>query len=266
MALRWFDHHLRGVDTGADLIPPVTQYEQGTERWTITPDWPEPAVRPQRMYLRSGEGLSAEPPGSAEGGSAILQQPLSGLCSGSTPQWTAGGLNIPGCTDDLRHEGHLSPHWTTAPLTEPLHVNGPIAANLWISTTASDAAVTVRVVDVAPDGRATDLTDGWLTASLRAVDPSRSRMVGGENLQPWHPFTAASVLPVPAGTPLQLQVEILPTDAVIQPGHRLQVMVSPSDFPHAVPTLPALARQTGGILTVLHDADHPSYVALPIVH
>jgi putative CocE/NonD family hydrolase len=263
MALRWFDRHLRGLEPGADSSPPVTQYELGTERWTTPADWPAPGSRPQRLYLRGAEGLSPDTPGPAEGGSSTLQQPLSGLCTGSTAQWTAGGLDIPGCTDDLRHEGHFSPHWTTPPLTEPLHLNGPIAANLWISTTASDAAVTVRVADVAPDGRVTDLTDGWLSASFRAVDPARSRIVAGENLQPWHPFTADSVLPVPAGTPLLLQVEVFPTDAVIRPGHRLQIMVSPSDFPHAIPSLTGLARQTGGILTVLHDAAHPSYLALP---
>jgi putative CocE/NonD family hydrolase len=265
MALRWFDQHLKGMGTGVDATPPVTQYEEGPDRWAAAPDWPTPAIRTQRLHLRSAEGLSPEPAGPGEGGSSTLQQPLSGLCTGSTAQWTAGGMRIPGCTDDLRHEGHLSPRWTTPPLTEPLHLNGPIAANLWISTTGADAAVTVRVVDVAPDGKATDLTDGWLSASFRAVDRGRSRLVGGENLQPWHPFTAASRLPVPAGAPLLLQVEVFPTDAVIEPGHRLQVMVQPSDFPHALPSLPSLARQTGGILTVLHDAEHPSYVALPVV-
>ena len=265
LALRWFDRHLRGIDSDADLTPPVTQYVEGPDSWTTTPDWPAPAIRPQRLHLRGAEGLSPEAPGPGEGGSSTLQHPLSGFCTGSTAQWTAGGMRIPGCTDDLRHEGHFSPRWTTPPLSEPLHLNGPIAANLWVSTTATDVAVTVRVVDVAPDGRATDLTDGWLSAPFRAVDAGRSRIVAGENLQPWHPFTAASVQPVPSGVPMLLQVEVFPTDAVIRPGHRLQVMVSPSDFPHAIPSLPSLARQTGGILTVHHDADHPSYVALPVV-
>jgi predicted acyl esterase len=125
--------------------------------------------------------------------------------------------------------------------------------------------VTVRATDVAPDGTSTELTDGWLAASFRAVDPSRSRYVGGQLLQPWHPFTQASVLPVPAGQPMELPIEIFPTDAVIPAGHSLRVYVGPNDFPHAVPPLDQLTGELGGVVQVLHDPQHPSYLELPAV-
>jgi predicted acyl esterase len=87
--------------------------------------------------------------------------------------------------------------------------------------------------------------------------------VRGELLQPWHPFTRESVLPVPAGKPVELPVEVFPVNAVIAKGHRLRVSVGPSDFPHAIPPVPGLADSLGGTVRVLHDSRHASYVALP---
>ena len=122
---------------------------------------------------------------------------------------------------------------------------------------------TVRVTDVAPDGSSTELTDGWLAASFRKLDPTRSRYVNGQLLQPWHPFTRDSVLPVPSGQPLEMQVEIFPTNAVIAKGHSLRIDVEGGDFPHATPPAPLLANELGGVVKLLHDPQHPSYIALP---
>ncbi len=145
-------------------------------------------------------------------------------------------------------------------------------------TTASDAVVTVRVKDVGPDGKATELTAGWLAGSFRAVDPSRSRYVASRRgkdmrrkgrrvlLQPWHPFTRDSVLPVPAGEPVELPVEVFPTRATIKRGHRLRITVAGGDFPHQVPPLPQAAGSLAGRVEVLTEPGHASYVELPAIH
>ena len=71
------------------------------------------------------------------------------------------------------------------------------------------------------------------------------------------------MLPVPSGQPLEMQVEIFPTNAVIAKGHSLRVDVEGGDFPHATPPAPLLANELGGVVKVLHDPQHPSYFALP---
>ena len=114
--------------------------------------------------------------------------------------------------------------------------------------------VSVRVTDVRPDGTSQELSGGWLAASFRKLDRKKSRRVRGKLLQPWHPFTRESVLPVKAGEPMQLDVEVFPLNAVIQKGHSLRVSVNPSDFPHAVPPLPQFLDSLGGEVQVLHDA------------
>jgi putative CocE/NonD family hydrolase len=267
LQLRWFDHWLKGLDTGVAAIPKVTQYAYGDDRYETQPDWPDPRLAPQRWYLRAGATVSPEaPPPAGEAPQAFVQQPLSGICTMSTGQWTAGlGEQLPCFTDDRPNTLSGGASYTSAPLDRDVRVDGPIGARLWVTTTAADAAVTVRVDDVAPDGTSTGMTTGWQTAAFRAVDPRRTRVVGGHVLQPWHPFTPSSVLPVTPGEPTALDVEVFPTSWVLKAGHRLKVVVDPADFPHAVPPAPALLARLGGQVSVLTDAAHPSAIELPVV-
>jgi len=263
IALRWFDRWLKGMKTKIKRIPKVTQWTYGRERYETQADWPDPRLRPGMLHLRADGGLTMERPGADEGSDSFFQHPLSGVCTQSTDQWTAGlGAAIP-CTADNRLNEQTGVNYTTAPLERDLELSGPMAARLWLATSASDAVVSVRVTDVAPDGSSSELTGGWLAASFRAVDRSKSRRVRGKLIQPWHPFTRESVLPVEAGEPMRLDVEIFPLNAVIKKGHSLRVSVNPSDFPHSVPPLPQFANSLAGQVDVLHDARHASSVTLP---
>ena len=276
--LRWFDHWLYGMNTHIKRIPKVTQYAYGKERYKVQPDWPDPRLKPRRRYLRGGGRITRPAPEAAETPLAFTQNPAAGICTQSTVQWTAGlGDAIP-CTDDGSVDDADGAVYTSKPLPRKLELSGPILANLWVKTTASDAVVTVRVKDVGPDGKATELTAGWLAGSFRKVDPSRSRYVASRRgkdvrreghrvlLQPWHPFTRDSVLPVPAGQPIELPVEVFPTRATIKRGHRLRITVAGGDFPHQVPPLPQVAASLGGQVQVLTEPGHASYVELPAIH
>jgi predicted acyl esterase len=264
LQLRWFDHWLKGMDTRIDQIPKVTQYTPGDERWETQADWPNPKLDPQTWYLRGGQTLTREAPGTSEPAQSFVQHPLGGLCTMSTGQWTAGLAEaLPCFTDDRPNTLSGGASYLTAPLSQDFRLSGPLAAKLWVTTTASDAAVTVRVDDVAPDGTSTGMTTGWQTAAFRAVDPKRTRTVKGHLLAPWHPFTQASVLPVKSGEPTALDVEIFPTNWVLKAGHRLKIVVDPADFPHQLPPLPALLARLGGQVRVLTEPGHASSIELP---
>jgi putative CocE/NonD family hydrolase len=266
LELRWFDRWLKGLDTDVAGIPKVTQYVYGDERYETQPDWPDPRLAPQRWYLRGAQRLTPDAPAVPEPPQSFVQQPLAGACTMSTGQWTAGlGEPLPCFTDDRPNALSGGASYTSDPLPADLRLSGPLAARLWVTTTASDAAVTVRVDDVAPDGTSTGMTTGWQTASFRATDATKARVVRGHLLQPWHPFTQASVLPVPAGEPTALDVEVFPTSWALKAGHRLKVVVDPADFPHALPPAPALLPRLGGTVQVLTDPSHPSAVELPVV-
>lgn len=263
--LRWFDHWLKGIDTDVEAIPPVTQWIDGPDRYETQPDWPHPRIRPQRLYLRDGGRLSDDKPAGDESPEAFVQHPLSGICTLSTTQWTAGLLGALPCTDDNRDNEGGELVYTTPPLREPLKLSGPAVANIWASTTASDAVLSVRVTEVSPSGRSRQLSAGWLSASFRAVDERRSRWIGDRIMQPWHPFTRESVEPVPEGEPVKLAVEIFPLSAEVRRGHRLRITIGPSDFPHSLPPLPGLLRSLAGRVSILHDAERASHVDLPVL-
>jgi putative CocE/NonD family hydrolase len=266
LQLRWFDQYLKGIDTNVGAIPKVTQYTPGDGRYETQPDWPDPRLDPQRWYLRGGQAVSRDAPAAGEAPQSFVQHPVAGVCTMSTGQWTAGlGEQLPCFTDDRLNALSGGASYTSTPLAADLRISGPIAARLWLSTTASDAAVAVRVDDVAPDGTSAGMTTGWATAAFRATDARRSRTVRGHLLQPWHPFTQESVLPVAAGTPTAVDVEVFPTNWVLKAGHRLKIVVDPSDFPHALPPAPALLARLGGQVSVLTDPAHPSAVELPVV-
>lgn len=266
IALQWFDRYLKQQRNGAENQPDVTQYVYGAEEYRTSRDWPHPRMRPRRLYLQAGGGLDAAPPTDA-GTDLVLQQPVNGLCSMSASQWTAGviGLLPLPCASDNRITELLEATYTSAPLEAPLYVNGPIQANVWISTTALDAGLVVRITDVAPNGQSREITNGILTASKRAVDLARGRRIGGVSLQPWHVFSEDTELPVIPGQAMLMQVEVFPSSFEIAPGHRLRVSIGASDLPHGLPPLPDLLSGLIGLLSVHSGAEQPSHVVLPVV-
>lgn len=273
IALMWFDKYLKGMNTGAERVPNVTQYLTGERHYSIASDWPHPQARAERWHLRGDKSLTKDLPGASEASHFTLPIPVAGLCSLSTSQWTAGLLGVlPLPVSCLKGDNGINElpligavTYTTAPMDQDYYINGPIQADLWVSSAMSDAGIAARITDVGPDGTSTELTNGILTASMRMVDESRSRKLGGVMIQPWHPYTAESRQPLTAGTPVLASVEIFPTSTVIKQGHSLRIAISTSDFPHGLPPVTDLLDQLLGVLTIHSDAEHPSSVVVPVV-
>ena len=265
--LQWFDQYVKGMSVGADQLPNVTQYVSGYGHFVTATDWPNPQVQAQQLYLHGDKSLSSISPAPGEASNQVLQEPIEGLCSISTSQWTAGlvGLIPLPCFSNDNIDETLDVKYQTAPMAEDMVINGPIEADVWMSTTAADAGLSVRVDDVDSSGNATALTDGIQTASLRAVDTTRSRTMNGLMITPWHPFTQASIEPLTSGTAVLVPVEIFPTSAIIAKGHSLRVAVGASDLPQGIPPLPTLLQSLLGVITVYSDVAHPSSVIIPVV-
>jgi putative CocE/NonD family hydrolase len=267
IALAWFDHYLKGMDNGAEVMPKVTQYLYGEERYAVMEDWPHPQARAERWHLRGDGSLTQTAADADESANMILQQPVGGICSDSTAQWSAGILGVVPlpCYEDNRVAEALEFTYTSTPMDQDYFINGPIQADLWISTTALDAGVVVRVTDVAPDGVSKQLTSGLLTASARALDSERSRFLDGQMIQPWHLCTKESRETPGLNQIVPINVEIFSTSAVIKEGHALRISVGASDFPRGIPPILDLLDQLAGLLTIYSDAEHPSSVVFPIV-
>jgi len=119
-------------------------------------------------------------------------------------------------------------------------------------------------------GASSQITSGTLVASLRSVTPTRCRSsvadcsvyARGRMTEPWHPYTHASQVSLTPNVPTELDVEIFPTSAVIQPGHSLRLTIATGDFPHETLTLSTLLNSAGGIDTLYLGPTHPSAIYL----
>jgi putative CocE/NonD family hydrolase len=112
-------------------------------------------------------------------------------------------------------------------------------------------------VDVFPDGRAFNLTDGIIRASYREVDAA-------------HPDASQPSLIEP-GRAYAYEIDLWGTANTFRRGHHLRLEVTSSSFPRWDRNLNtgesgvssaamAVARQT-----ILHDAEHPSALRLWVV-
>ena len=296
LMLQWFDQYLKGMNTGASTLPNVTQFVEGygalgTTRYARATDWPHPQMTPQRMYLRGNMTLSTQKPMVTEPSHTIVEPKAPVItyaksddgttvtskvtlndgsdCSSSYVQWTLG---MGGLLPKLCHTNSATVEreqkaliFETPTLSSDLYLNGPIQADIWMSTTRPDAAVAVRVDSVDIFGKATPISTGLMSAIYRAVDPSRSRFVKGVMIQPWHPFTEASRLPVVAGQPMLVPVEVFPAAALIRKGNKLRIAISASNQAMGVWPMPQQERANGNVSTIYNDPARPSSVVLPVV-
>jgi uncharacterized protein len=262
--LRWFDHWLRGVDTGVLREAPVTYWVMGANAWRTGQDWPLPETQWTKLYLSSWERLSAQP---------FLEHSVDDhLPPDAFVQMP------PTQTNAIAKLRYLS-----EPLAHDLLVAGPIVLNLWASIDQDDTNWIVILKDVGPDvsvrtaregERAIrtdlderELTRGWLKASLRAIDPVRSLP-----WKPWHRLTRRSRQPVAPGEINEYSIEVLATANLFKAGHRICVEISSLDLPTGVsgstnveyiPYHIASSRTT--LHKLYHDARHPSHLLLPVI-
>jgi putative CocE/NonD family hydrolase len=267
LQLRWFDHYLRGVkDPGLRSLGPVLYDRIGEGRFHAAPTWPVPGISYTRAYLGGTSmpgttGTLGPKPGS-DGPDMLPWQPSSGLCTRSTYVGTFGLAPTTPCetnngTNDMTGLAY------DMPLTKDLDLTGPMSAHLFVSTTGSDAFLTLHLEDVDPSGNADEITGAWDSLSFRALDMPRSTRIG-RDIVPFHPYTKDSVETIEAGKVYDWWVEIRPSAVRLKAGHRLRLSVQPSDAARFLPTVPKVAAMAGSAVSLYHDRQHASYVVLPV--
>ena len=157
---------------------------------------------------------------------------------------------------------------------EPTAICGPAVLTLWAQLTTLDTDFFVLVADLAPDGQFYGLQRGLLRASHRAIDQERSDYVEcdgrKELIRPHHPHTCLQ--PVTPHEPTEYQIEIPAFGHVFRPGHKLAlVIMQPLEgdpigvTKSGAPSYRYDSHPPPGTVTILHDAEHPSSLLLPVL-
>jgi putative CocE/NonD family hydrolase len=220
--LRWWDHWLRGVDTGIMDEPmlrsfiheparPRVQYTEREGRWVADPSWPSPNVSARRMALQPGGGL-------ADCGSALASAitfsglQTAGLDAGS---WCPYG-EVADWPGDQRAMDGMSVIFTSEPLTERLEILGYPEAVLELESDRPVALVAVRLCEVFPDGASAVVTRAIQNLTHRDSD---------EHPEPLEP-----------GRRYRITVKLDAVGHAFEAGHRIRLGVSPTYWPWAWPS------------------------------
>jgi uncharacterized protein len=221
--LRWWDHWLKGRDTGVmdepmlrvwmqDWVEPSTFYAERPGRWVAEPTWPPPSVASRIFALNDrtlDEGALDE---------VTLEHvgtQTAGLAAGAWCPWGASenGSELP---PDQRHEDGLSLTFTSMPLDDALEILGFPEVTLTVAVDRPCALVAVRLCDVAPQGSSLLVSRGLLNLTHRESH---------EHPTPLEPRQRYVV-----SIRLNATAHAFPAD------HRLRVAVSPTYWPHAWPS------------------------------
>ncbi len=262
--LRWFDHWLKGIDTGMMAEPRVSFYLPEWRRqkfrdagaipgeWRFLDAFPETVFTPpDRLYLRPTPelprttALSMDP---APGRGGTLSE-LSGEPSALKLQYhpSRGGSTDSFGPDgdegfyglDAREENVYGLCFDTPPLRTSLEILGFAQAHLYVSATAPLANWMVQLYDLAPDGTSYLVTRGFLNGTHRHSHSHPEPLVPNEIYA--------------------IDVQLMCTGYRFSPGHVVRTVVTNAEFPVVWPSPFPMTT------TLYTGGDQPSFIALPVL-
>jgi putative CocE/NonD family hydrolase len=217
----WFDHFLKGENNGLlDTLPRVRYYTMGINRWQSSDTWPPKGATPVTYFLSSGGKANTL---HGDGG-LVLKAPGRDLPDTFTydpmhPVMSHGG-NVccqPGLTGGAMDQRQMEEQpdilvSSSEPLKEGIEVSGPITFTVYVSSDRKDTDITVKLIDVYPDGRAYNLDENI----------QRLRYRNG------YDKPVAFMQP---GQIYRVQLQPMNTSNYFAAGHRIRIEVSSSNFP-----------------------------------
>lgn len=232
-AVRWFDHWLKGQETGIMDEPDIRCFIPPHGEWRALEEWPPPEARWMQFYLHE-KGMLSE-----------------------REHWPNEGVD--NLDESAFEHGELT--YSTPRIVEPTEVFGPSVLTLHVSSTGEDALIFATLLVADKDGNEREVTRGWLRASQRELSPDST---------PWEPrLTHAKREPLVPGEIYELKIPIVPTAFLVGAGERIVLRIKGSDEEPATNALEGLARNHLPLarpvrITVHRNADHPSCLDLPI--
>jgi putative CocE/NonD family hydrolase len=146
--LPFFNYHLK--DKGPMALPEATVFQTGGNEWRQFDQWPPRGLETKSLYLHGHGALSFEAPREAEGADEYVSDPARPVpYTNEISNRRGTGYMI----EDQRFAAQRPDVlvYQTEILREDLTLAGPITADLFVSTTGTDADFVVKVIDVYPN-------------------------------------------------------------------------------------------------------------------
>jgi uncharacterized protein len=219
-AVRWWDHWLKGVETGImdepllrvwmqESVDPQPYHEERPGRWVAERSWPPARVEKRRYYLNPGR---LEPTAGRRVLLAFSSPQTTGLRAG---EWCAFGAEGEMPLDQRSDDGR-SLTFDTEPLPARTEILGAPVVELELAVDEPSALLAVRLNDVQPDGTSTLVTYGLLNLTHRESHEQP------EALEP--------------GTFQRVRLALNDIAHAFPAGHRIRVALSTSYWPIAWPS------------------------------
>ena len=271
--LRFFDHWLKGKDTGFMKEPPVKLLIRTgggkNYQWRYENEWPlartrwtQFFLRPVRQNPRKGDSVEGRLATTAPKNRDSVTYPASvttkaGVASAS---WTSTALagSLP----------RMGVSFETERLPAAMEITGPINLVLWVSSSTEDMDIFATLRNIGRDGKdvwevgqqqqPVPVAKGWLRVSHRKLDKKLSL--------PYRPYhTHDQRQPLKPGQIVQVEVEIWPTCMVFAKGHRIRLDIEPRDGVGSAPYTHYHADYKTGANTIYTGGKFASHVLLPVI-
>jgi len=241
--LRWWDHWLKGDDTGVmdepmlhawmtDSVKPASHHETLPGRWVAEPSWPPPSRETRPLFL-TDDGLSVEP--GALVGRGICTPLSLGRKSGS---WCPFGRGEDQAGDQ-RDDDAVSVVFDSGELDETVEILGAPMLTLEIACDKPVATLVARLCDLRPDGESLRVSFGVLNLTHRDSHAEPSPLVPGQRYR--------------------VQIKLNDAGASFPAGHRLRLALSTSYWPMVWP-----APETATVTILGGTLELPGRPLLPV--
>lgn len=258
----WFDRFLKGEDNHLlEKMPKVQYYTMGLNKWQNSDTWPPKSAQPVTLYLTSGgkanslngDGKLVASSAAADASDKFTYDPMNPVPSYGGNVCCTGNAVTGGAFDQRKMEEREDILvYTGEPLKEGIEVSGPIEATLFVSSDVKDTDVTIKLIDVLPDGTAYNLDETI----------QRLRYRNGYD-QPLAWMEKDKVYKV--------VLQPMNTSNYFDAGHRIRIEVSSSNFPRFDRNMNTGGNnydETRGAVAhtaIHHSRQYPSAITLSVV-
>jgi putative CocE/NonD family hydrolase len=250
--LPFFNYYLKNKGT-VDL-PEALVFETGSNEWRSYDHWPPEEATEKSLYFHADGGLSFEPPsGDPQGGyDSYISDPDKPVPWSAEIGTRQGHLWM---VEDQRFAARRLDVlvYRSEVLTEDVTITGPIIADLFVSTTGTDADWIVKLIDVYPD-----------TTSERGAS-SGMRMGGFQMLLAGEVFRAKyrnsfeNPEPLVPSQVTEIAFDLGDKCHTFERGHRIMVQVQSTWFP-------VIDRNPQRFVDIYHATEADYQTAVHIVH